>query len=193
MQVFRAFFEEFDAILRDKGVLFIFLGGLLIYAMCYPLPYSKQVVCDIDAVAVDLDGTALSRKLLSWADATEEVRICASAGSLDEAEQLVRDGKAFGILVIPEGFERGVLRGEQAHVAGYASVTYLVIYRRVMTGFVKAAATLSAGIEVRRFTRRGLDRGPRFRRARPRAGGRAAPCSTPSAATQATWCRGCCR
>jgi ABC-2 type transport system permease protein len=155
MLVFRVLFEELSHILHDKGVLLIFVAGLLVYAMFYPLPYSMEVVRDLPVVAIDRDQTALSRQLTRWADATEEVNLAFESGDMKEAERMVRDGDAFGIFVIPQGFERDVLRGEQAHVSAYADVTYFLIYRRIMTGLYKATATLSAGIEIRRFTASG--------------------------------------
>jgi ABC-2 type transport system permease protein len=65
-------------------------------------------------------------------------------------------GEASGVFVIPEGFERAVLRSEHATVSVYADASYFLIYRQIMTGAYKAAATLSAGVEVRRLMAGGM-------------------------------------
>ncbi|HNR31060.1 MAG TPA: ABC transporter permease [Candidatus Hydrogenedentes bacterium] len=152
----RACIDEYRAILSDRGVLFIFLAGLIIYTAYYPLPYSPEVVKELPVVPVDQDASTLSRKLLQWVDATEEVRLAASTRNVAEARRRVVNGEAAGFFVIPEGFERSVLRGEQATVALYADACYFLIYRQVHTGCYKAAATLSAGIEIKRFTAAGF-------------------------------------
>ncbi|HQL94929.1 MAG TPA: ABC transporter permease [Candidatus Hydrogenedentes bacterium] len=144
--------DEYLAVLRNPGTLLIFLGGLLVYSMVYPLPYTNQVIREVPVVPVDLDHSALSRRLLRWADATEEVRLAAPAADPAGARDRVLLEGAGGVLVIPEGFERAVLRGEQATVSVYADATWFLAYRQVVSGLYKAAATLSAGVEIRRLT-----------------------------------------
>lgn len=144
--------DEYLAVLRNPGTLLIFLGGLLVYSMVYPLPYTNQVIREVPVVPVDLDRSAMSRRLLRWADAAEEVRLAAPAPNLAAARDRVMLEGAGGALVIPEGFERAVLRGEQATVGVYADATWFLAYRQVLGGLYKAAATLSAGVEIRRLT-----------------------------------------
>jgi len=144
--------DEYLAVLRNPGTLLVFLGGLLVYSMMYPLPYTNQVIREVPVVPVDLDRSAMSRRLLRWADATEEVRLAAPAPDLAAARDRVMLEGAGGALVIPEGFERAVLRGEQAAVGVFADATWFLAYRQVLGGLYKAAATLSAGVEIRRLT-----------------------------------------
>lgn len=147
---------EYRLVFTDSGVVLIFLAGLTIYSMFYPLPYSTEVLREIPVVVVDLDDTALSRKLVRWAEATEEVRFVNHTRDLAEARSQVLNSEAEGIFVIPRGFERDVLRGDRATVSTYVDACYFLIYRQVMTGLYKATATLSAGIEVRRLTAAGF-------------------------------------
>ena len=149
------FVDELRAIFSDKGVLFIFAAGLAIYSSYYPLPYSPEVVKELPVAAVDQDGSSLSRKLMQWVHATEEIKLSITAADEAEARQRVVNGEAEGYFVIPKGFENKILRGEQATVAVYADACYFLIYRQVYTGCYKAAATLSAGIEIKRFTAAG--------------------------------------
>lgn len=154
--LWRIIINEYKAIFRDPGVVVIFIAGLLIYAMVYPLPYSKEVLKEVRVIPIDQDGTAMSRKLMRWVDATEEIHFVQSTGDLAETRQRVLKGDANGIFVIPPEFERTVLRGEQATVSVYCDASYFLLYRQVATGAMKAVGTLSAGIEVRRHTAAGL-------------------------------------
>jgi len=152
----RVLFLEYRAIFTNHGVMLIFIGGFLIYPLFYPYPYSKEVLKDIPVVPIDQDHSALSRKLLRWADATEEVRLLPQADDLPEAQAAVLEGKAQGIFLIPKGFEDKVLRGEQAFVSSYGNGCYFLIYRQLFSGLYRATATLSAGVEIRRMTAAGF-------------------------------------
>jgi len=126
----------------------------------YPIPYSPQVLKNVPVVVVDLDRTNLSRSLLRMIDSNELLTVLAMAESLAGAEKQVRNNQAGGILLIPAGFERSVLRGEQANLAAYADASYLLIYRQVLTGLLTTAGTLSAGVELRRLAARGVRGAP---------------------------------
>jgi len=152
----RVILDEYRAIFTDGGVLLIFVAGLAIYTMIYPLPYSPEVVKELPVVPVNMDHSSLSQKLLRWVEATEEIHLTQPAADMAEAQQWVLNGKAEGIVVIPDEFEKNILRGKQATVSVYGDARYFLIYRQVYTGVYKAAATLSAGVEIKRFTAAGL-------------------------------------
>lgn len=147
--------DEFREVLRNPAAIMIFLAGLVIYSLVYPIPYMREVLRDVPVAVVDEDGTALSRKLIRWIDATEEIRLTGPAQSQSEALDRMVRGEIEGVVIIPRDFERNILRGEQAWISVYGDACYFLIYRQVSTGAYKAAATLSAGIEIRRFTAAG--------------------------------------
>jgi ABC-2 type transport system permease protein len=153
--VLRAMFAEYKTILRDKGVLLIFMAGLAIYTSFYPLPYSTELLRQLPVIPIDEDNSATSRKLVQWVDATEEVQLIRPAADFAEARQRVLLGEASGVFIIPEHFERDILLGRQAVVSAYADATNFLVYRQIVTGAYKATATLSAGVEIRRFTAAG--------------------------------------
>lgn len=148
--------EEYIAIFSDPGILLIVIAGLAVYTMVYPLPYSREVLKEVNVVAVDKDNTSLSRKLLRWIDATEEVNLIYRVSDFEEAKNIVISGKANAIVVIPDDFERKILTRQQSVVQLFADASYFLIYRQVFTGVYKATATMSAGVEVRRMTAEGL-------------------------------------
>jgi ABC-2 type transport system permease protein len=153
----RVIFAEYGAIAHDPSVLMVFLAGLAIYSMLYPYPYSAEVLRNVPVVPVDQDRSMLSQKLMRWADATEEVTLTEEAADMAEAQEQVMNGRANGVFLIPEGFERKILRGEQATVSAYADGSYFMIFRQIVSGLYKATATLSAGVEIKRYTASGMD------------------------------------
>ncbi len=105
---------------------------------------------------VDLDNTALSRQLLRFIDATENVRIGKRFQSMDEARRSFESGETHGIVYIPREFERKVLRNEKSYLSLFTSADYFMIYKQVVTGVSQAAGTLSAGIEIRKLSSAGI-------------------------------------
>ncbi len=147
----RVWREEYRNIFSDKGVLMIFFGAIFFYSIFYPLPYANEVLKDAPLAVVDLDHSSLSRKLSRMVDAHESTRVAAQATSQLEAEQLFFARKVHGILIIPQDFERNILRKEQSSVTVYSDASYFLLYQQVMTGVAVATGTLSAGIEIKRM------------------------------------------
>lgn len=148
--------EEYIDIFTDPGMIMILLAGLLIYTMIYPIPYYYEVLKEVDVAVIDNDHTALSRKLIRWIQATEEVNITEQLRNFHEAKQLLYEGKIHGILVIPDEFERKILTRQQAVIQLFADASYFLVYRQIYTGVYKATATLSAGVEIRRMSAEGF-------------------------------------
>jgi len=156
--VFRALADELAATLRDPGALLILVVGTIGYAFFYPTPYLNQVLRKVPVAAVDLDRSALSRQLVRMVDAHPSTAVAFVTGNRSEAERRVMDGEALGILVIPEGFEKRVHRGEPVTVSAFADATWFLVYQAGATGMLEAAATLGAGIEVARLEASGMTR-----------------------------------
>ncbi len=149
--------DELRAIRRDPAALTILVFAALFYAAIYPIPYKNQLAREIPIVAVDLDGSATSRRLVRMVDATEQAAVGWVVPTLAEAEVLVRSEAARGAVVIPETFERTIQRGEQAVLGVFGDASYFMIYSQVAGGIAQAAGTLSAGIEIRRLQASGSD------------------------------------
>lgn len=142
---------QWRGIFADPGALLVLGGAVIVYAFFYPIPYLRQVLREVPLVVVDDDHSALSRRLVRLAEASPLLRVSERAESEAAAQAQLRAGRAGGALVIPAGFERGVLRGERVTVGAYADGAYFLVYRQAMTGLVQSVGMLSAGVEVRRW------------------------------------------
>jgi ABC-2 type transport system permease protein len=156
MRIWNVFTAEWRAIFPDHGALLILVGAVITYSFFYTLPYMPQVLKETRVAVVDMDQTALSRMLVRMADAHELVEINTQCQSLVEAEQHVRNGESDGILFIPRGFSRQIMRGEQTVVSIYADAGYFLIYRQLLTGALESVGTMSAGIKIQRLEARGV-------------------------------------
>ncbi|TGD60904.1 ABC transporter permease [Tabrizicola sp. WMC-M-20] len=149
--IWRAAREELRALLGDSQVRSILLVSLVIYALIYPLPYRAEVLRDVPVVLVDLDRTPTSADLARRVDASEAIAISGDAPDMAQATRLVQDRAAYGVLLIPAGFERDLLRGRQSPVAIYADASYFLMYQRVMQGAAVPIRQKGAEVEAGRL------------------------------------------
>ncbi|SMO69930.1 ABC-2 type transport system permease protein [Saccharicrinis carchari] len=151
----RFFKEELLAIFKDTGALLILILALIIYPVIYGIAYKNEVLRNISVAMVDLDETASSRLLTRMVHATEELNVTHKVGSLSEAEQLFFEDEVGGVIMIPAGFEKKVMRGQQASVSIYSDAGYFLVYKQTLTGAMQSVGTFSGGVEVRRLMAQG--------------------------------------
>lgn len=137
--------------------MLILFGAMLIYGTLYPLIYAPQVVRKFPVAVVDLDNTPPSRKLARMLDATPEADVRYSAQSLDEAKALFLDRKVYGVLYIPEGYQKRMLAGEQNHVSLYADGGYFLLYSDFLGAVGEVVVTAGAEVQVGTFMAGGMN------------------------------------
>jgi len=146
---------ELRGIFADRQVRLIILAALVIYALVYPLPYRAELLRDVPVVLVDLDRTTSSATLARQVDASEAVALTHAALDMAQATRIVHERAAYGVLLIPEGFERALLRGQQSPVALYADASYFLMYQRVMQGAAVPLRQMGAEVEMGRLIAQG--------------------------------------
>lgn len=73
-------------------------------------------VRDVEVCAVDLDGSALSRRLLGEVEASRYFKLRSTATSYALGLEKIEQGDADLVVEIPAGFERDVMRGEGTQI-----------------------------------------------------------------------------
>ena len=145
----RAAWRTLHTIAHEQEVLSLLVVASIFYSLFYPTPYLHQVLRDEPVLVVDRDHTPMSRRFARWLDATEGVAVTGQTADLEAAQAAVRAGTAGGVVLIPEDFERHLLRREPAILTTYADGSYLLV-RSTVAGSVSAvAAALGAGITKR--------------------------------------------
>lgn len=142
MSFWRLLCAEWQAVRADSAVMLVLFGGILFYAVLYPLPYKHNVAGEQPVVVIDQDRTALSRTLIRRVNATPQVRVSDQVFSVAEARERLVAGAAHGMLVIPEHFQRDVLRGSPTTLSYAGDASYFLIYGTVAEGLLTAGTTL---------------------------------------------------
>lgn len=143
---YKSYIKELKLITHDMGII-LFLAFLpLAYPVIYSLIYNPELVRDVKMVVVDNDRTSLSRELVRNLDATQEIRVIGYAANLTEAKEAMHRHDCFGILEIPEGFDKKVGRGEVSPAVLYSDMSLLLRYRGFLVASTNVAQEMGAGI-----------------------------------------------
>lgn len=155
--IFQAWKNEFRVIFKDKGILiFLFLVPLA-YPIVYALIYNPELSRDVPAVVVDLDRSDCSRDFARLIDASESVEVAGYAANMQEAQKMVNEKKAYGIVLIDRNFSKDIMRGEQTTVMLYCDMSLLIRYKSLLMGLTDASMKIGGKIQFETMGRLGAD------------------------------------
>lgn len=149
------FKDELRSIFTDSGALLILVGAMFIYPIIYSIGYSKEILTDLPVAVVDQDHSVTSRKYAAMIGASSELNIAFKPEDLGVAEKLFMENKISGVIVIPKGFEKDILSGNQANVAVYADASYFLKYKNTVLATTYSDAYFSGAISVMRYMAEG--------------------------------------
>jgi ABC-2 type transport system permease protein len=147
--IMQGFAAELVRIVRDRGAFGLIILGPIIYGVLYPQPYAGQLIRDVPVAVVDQDNSELSRNIVQALDAHEGVSVVNRAATLVDAQTALARGEVFGIVHIPSGTQRDLLRGDRARLPTYVDSAYLMIFSRVTQSFLESIGTVSAEVSTR--------------------------------------------
>lgn len=127
------FVKELHDIFTDGGVLIIFFLGGLLYPVLYNLVYSNGTLDDMPVAVVNHSGGEYSRRYIQKVDASRECAIEYHCADMVEAEDLMREGKVHGIIMIPSDFDDNVTCGRQGVISTYADMSSFLYYKDLTT------------------------------------------------------------
>jgi ABC-2 type transport system permease protein len=137
---------EIRRILADRSVMGLMVLAPILYGVFYPQPYLGQILRHLPIAVVDLDRTELSRRLIMTLDGDEGVKVAVRATNIAEAQQALFRRQVFGILEIPEGTTREVLKGNPARLPAFVDSAYFLVFSRVLQGISEVSATVTADL-----------------------------------------------
>ena len=149
--------QEFKMIFTDSGVLLILVFAMLIYTTIYSLAYGNEVVRNVAIAVVDDDNSPTSRTLVNGLRSGPNTEVRYEVSTLAEAKSLFYSRDVFGVVVIPDGFERDVFAGKVANIATILDGSHLLLYRQVLEQATKDALTNGAIVEVMRLVSKGAN------------------------------------
>ncbi|MDB5765391.1 MAG: hypothetical protein JWQ61_205 [Collimonas fungivorans] len=138
-----AYRETIVAVLSDRVAMTTMILAVVLYSFFYPSAYTKQVASDFPILIVDQDHSPMSRALIRRVDAMNTVHVAGASASVLEARRLIESGKAEGVLVIADGFQRDILRGNRGNVAILGNGAFLSRASSVLQSVAEAATAFA--------------------------------------------------
>ncbi|WP_316397169.1 ABC transporter permease [Bradyrhizobium sp. 33ap4] len=151
------FLSELRRVTSQKAAFSVLILSMILYALFYPQPYLNEALRNVPIAVVDKDGTATSRLFAQLIDATPDIEVANVLPDLVSAEREVYLRHTFGVLVIPQHFERDLLHGRPSPVALYSDASYFLLNQRMTIGVSAVAKTMGAEIETARLVNIGID------------------------------------
>lgn len=139
----------------------IYLTTLLILPfvtiLFFGVMFYEGAIEKLPIVVVDNDNSPMSRKLLSMISATRSIEIAEYAPSINIAEESMRRGDTYAILLIPHHFERDIYAMVPTSVECYISATNLSASGVIESAAQSTLQTFSAGISISKLMAKGID------------------------------------
>ena len=145
------------ALLFNSRSTFIFAVVLpFVSILFFNTLLSEGVARDLPVAIVDLDRSAVSRNVIAQLDATPEISVNFFPLSQQKGEELVRLGKVYGVITIPQNFEADVKSGKQVSILNQYNSNLLLAGGLEYKAFRKVIGTISAGVNIEKQRKQGV-------------------------------------
>ena len=149
--------NEYKAVFTDGGVLLVMVLAIFIYSTLYASAYAPEVLRNVPIGVIDESQTPSSRELIRTFDAGPNTYVAYEPSGMEEAEELFFARKIYGVVYIPQDYEKQLLGGSSAAVSLYVDASYFLMYRQVFQELVTGIGTTGAMVEFQRLIAKGAD------------------------------------
>ena len=147
--IIHVWLDELSEIVKDEGILIFIILLPLAYPLLYALIYNTETQRELPICVVDDNMSDRSRDFIRRIDATPEVKIAGHCSDMEQAKELMRQRRVYGILHIPREFNERLWRGQQTVVGLYSDLTSMLYYKVEYLAAVNVAQELNRNIKVR--------------------------------------------
>ena len=117
---------------------------------------SDGVARNLPIAVVDLDHTAISRNVIAQLDSAPEIEIGFFPINQQKGEELIRLGKVYGVITIPQNFETDLKKGKQVSIINQYNSNILLPGGLEHKAFRTVIGTISAGINIEKQRKQGV-------------------------------------
>lgn len=112
------------------------------------LVFNEGFATRLPVGVIDLDRSELSRSIIRTLDATPDAEVAEQVTDLAEGSRMIRAGRIYGLLLLPNNLERDVLAGRRPEVVFFYNSQMLTAGNLVLRGVNAAIPSVSAGIRL---------------------------------------------
>jgi len=144
---FRAALREWRRIAASPYLMLMLVGFPLATGVLMFCIFGTGAARELPVAVVDLDRSALSRRLVRAIDATGGLDVSVVESNVERARRSVVRGDHYGLVSIPAHFERDAARGDAPVVTAFYNAQYLLPASLMRSALAASTATLSARVE----------------------------------------------
>lgn len=144
----KVWLHEMRDMFKDEGALLFVILLPLAYPLLYSWIYNNEVVREVPVAVVDNSHSQMSREFVRHVDASPDVRVAAWSNNLEEASRLVARQEVYGIILLPEDFDRQLGRMQQTPVSVYCNMGLMLTYKAIFQTCSAVAADMNSHIQI---------------------------------------------
>jgi ABC-2 type transport system permease protein len=144
----QAFSAELSALRRSRWetALAVWLPALMVVVLW--AIFSSGLPRELPIAVVDLDHSALSRKLVRYLDASPALRVVESFSSVHAAQASIQNGEVYALISVPIDLERDVYRGESPAVTAFFNAQYLLVANLISSTMLEIETNIAVELGV---------------------------------------------
>ena len=154
----KQFTRELRRIVSDKRIALSMLAGPFIYAFVFGSVYFSGRIRQIPIVIVDQDQSMLSRDLTQALLASENLTLAFYAASPADFPEAAKRNRAYACVVIPEHFQKDVVRGTGGRVTVILDGSNILIGNMTSRTLMGTVAAYRVSARARRLMAEGVSR-----------------------------------
>lgn len=149
-------FIDFLTILFRRPKFLAMIATLLLTVMTVMTVYGVGVVSDVPVYVVDHDNSTVSRSLRLFLDAGPDLKVLGTLDTLEEGEEVLRNGDAAAVVYIPEGLSQSIKTQNSGHVVAYIDGTNMILAKTADKAIQTVVKTASVGVSMIAVNKKGL-------------------------------------
>lgn len=146
--IFYIWRNELKTIFKDQTVITFFIVLPLFYPLVYAYIYTNEVIRDIPTVVVDQSNTKLSREFIRKVNATPDVQFIAHCTDMKEAQEYIKQQKAYGIVVIPSDFSTKLNTNQSTEIKVLCDMSGILYYKGIVMATTKVSLDMNEQIKI---------------------------------------------
>lgn len=131
---------------RWEMALAVWLPALLVLVLW--AIFSSGIPRELPIAVVDLDHSALSRKVVRYLDASPVLSVVESFPSVHAAQTSIESGEVYALISIPDDLERSVYRGESPAVTVFFNAQYLLVAKLISSTMLEIETNIAVELGV---------------------------------------------
>lgn len=149
------FLWEVRLIFTKPMRLFLCLFLPLLFFFFFGYIFKNQTITELPIALVDYDNSSYSRSLTRMMESSSTMSVKYPNVDERQASLLLRTGKAYAYVVIPQDFGKNILKGRQNKVICYTNGQYMSAAGFIQSTFSTIVASFSAGVNIEKRTKQG--------------------------------------